>query len=51
VQSAIYVFDNGVDPNQPLTITVEGVQSTSWNSVLPVIERERALVRTRAGRP
>jgi hypothetical protein len=48
VQSAIYLFDQGIDPNQPLVVTVESVQSTDWNAVIPVIERERALVRSRA---
>jgi hypothetical protein len=50
VQSAIYVFDDGIDPNQPLTVTVQGVQNASWGAQLPVIERERAMIRTRAGR-
>ncbi|HEX6536703.1 MAG TPA: hypothetical protein VF041_19100 [Gemmatimonadaceae bacterium] len=47
VQSALYVFDQGIDPNQPLTITVESVTSTAWRAVVPVIERERALIRSR----
>jgi hypothetical protein len=50
VQSAIYLFDDGVDPNQPLAITVQGVQNASWRAQLPVIERERAVIRTRAGK-
>lgn len=48
VQSGIYVFDGGIDPTQPLAITVESVRSTAWSAVIPVIERERALVRSRA---
>jgi hypothetical protein len=48
VQSAIYVFDGGIDPTQPLAIAVESVRSSAWSAVLPVIERERALVRSRA---
>lgn len=48
VQSAIYVFDSGIDPTQPLAISVESVRSTAWSAVIPVIERERALVRSRA---
>ncbi|HEU4642419.1 MAG TPA: hypothetical protein VFS44_08190, partial [Gemmatimonadaceae bacterium] len=47
VQSAIYLFDQGIDPNQPLTVTVQSVPGSSWSAVIPVIERERALVRTR----
>jgi hypothetical protein len=51
VQSALYVFDAGIDPYQPLTVSVESTPSTSWSRVLSAIERERALVRSRAGRP
>ena len=50
VQSAIYIFNDGVDPNQPLTVSVQGIQSASWGAQLPVIERERAVIRTRAGK-
>jgi hypothetical protein len=50
VESAIYVFDGGVDPNQPLAVTVEGVQNAGWRAQLPVIERERAVIRARAGK-
>jgi hypothetical protein len=50
VQSAIYVFDGGVDPNQPLAVTVQEVQNAGWRAQLQVIERERAVIRTRAGR-
>jgi hypothetical protein len=50
VQSAIYLFDDGVDPNQPLTVSVQGAQSASWRAQLPVIERERAVIRSRAGK-
>ncbi len=48
VQSAIYIFDHGVDTDHPLTITIQSVPATSWAQVIPVIERERALVRSRA---
>jgi hypothetical protein len=48
VQSAIYVFDHGIDTDHPLTVTVQSVPTTSWAQVIPVIERERALVRSRA---
>ena len=51
IQSAIYLFDNGIDPDHALTVTVESVPTTSWNAVLPLIERERALVRSRASQP
>jgi len=52
VQSAIYVFPSAVDPSQPLTLAVESVPGTSWSSIIPVIERERAFIRSRvSGRP
>ncbi|MGH6779806.1 MAG: hypothetical protein ACRECL_17660 [Bradyrhizobium sp.] len=50
VQSAVYVFDNGIDLAQPLTISVDGVGGTSWTTVMRTIEQERALVRGRVGR-
>jgi hypothetical protein len=49
-QSALYLFDEAVDVNQPLTMMVETVRSSDWQDALRLIERERALVRTRAGR-
>jgi hypothetical protein len=48
VQSAIYIFDHGIDTNHTLTVTVQSVPTTSWAQVIPLIERERALVRSRA---
>ena len=48
VQSAIYIFDHGIDTDHPLTVSVQSVPTTSWTQVIPVIERERALVRSRA---
>jgi hypothetical protein len=48
VQTAIYVFDEGVDVNLPLVVTVQGTPSAGWESNLRRIERERALVRSRA---
>jgi hypothetical protein len=49
VQSAIYVFDGQVDPNQPITALMESTPSvTNWQNVLQRVERERALVRSRA---
>lgn len=50
VQSALIIFDGQLDINQPITARMEGVQSvTDWNAVLQRVERERALVRSRAG--
>jgi hypothetical protein len=49
VQSALLVFDGQIDLNQPVTAQLETTVSvTDWNSVLQRIERERALVRSRA---
>lgn len=48
VQTAIYLFDDGIDVNLPLVVTVQGVSSSGWEANLRRIERERALVRSRA---
>jgi hypothetical protein len=52
VKSALYVFDGSMDLNQPLEVTAEATRdATSWSgTVLPRVERERALVRSRASR-
>lgn len=52
VQSALLVFDGQLNVNQPLTATMEGTSSvTDWTAVLQRVERERALVRSRAQSP
>lgn len=48
-QRAIYVFDPRLDVNQPLVVQYETARNAEWTVVLSRIERERALVRTRAG--
>lgn len=48
-QYALYVFDAQVDVNQPLAVQFETARSADWTLVLSRIERERALVRSRAG--
>lgn len=49
VQSALLIFDGQVDVNQPLSALMESTPSvTDWNRVIQRIERERALVRSRA---
>ncbi len=49
VQSALLIFDGQIDLNQPLTGQMEATQSvTNWSQVLDRVERERALVRSRA---
>ncbi|MFP5353870.1 MAG: hypothetical protein ACLGIK_01760 [Gemmatimonadota bacterium] len=48
VQHALYVFDGQVDVNQPLAIVYETARNDEWSILLHRIERERALVRSRA---
>ncbi|HEX7547149.1 MAG TPA: hypothetical protein VF368_10505 [Gemmatimonadaceae bacterium] len=48
-QSAIYAFDPQIDLNQPLTVTTLGQATTVWgDTMLPLVERERSLVWSRA---
>jgi hypothetical protein len=47
-QSALYLFDDALDVNQPLSVSLSGQQSISWATTLRTIERERALIRSRA---
>ncbi len=47
-KSALFVFDGEVDENQPLSIIMETTESSGWQAVLQRVERERALVRSRA---
>lgn len=52
VQSAIYLFDEAIDLDQPLSVSFQDVRDdVSWNEILKRVERERALVRARASRP
>ncbi len=50
-QSAIYLFDDAIDLDQPLTVTFQNVRNDDWEQILTRVERERALVRARATRP
>lgn len=50
-QSAIYLFDEAIDLDQPLSVTFQNVRDDSWEEILTRVERERALVRARASRP
>jgi hypothetical protein len=51
-QSAIYLFDEAIDLDQPISVTFQDVRNDDWEQqILPRIERERALVRARASRP
>ena len=47
-QDGLYVFDGQVDVQQPLTVSYETARNDSWGQMLPQIERERALVKSRA---
>jgi len=49
-QSALYLYDEEVDLDQPLTVTFQDQQSATWEQILTRVERERALVRARASR-
>jgi hypothetical protein len=46
-QSAIIVMEE-IDTSQPFTVQMEGIRNRSWEATLRIIERERALVRSRA---
>ena len=47
-QDALYVFDGQLDVQQPLSVSYATERNNDWSSILPVIERERSLVRSRA---
>ncbi len=49
-QHAVYLFENTVNVDQPLVVTVEGQPSMTWTETLRRIERERALIRSRSSR-
>ena len=50
MQAALYLFDEGIDLTQPITVTAESARVESWSTILRLIERERALVRSRSSR-
>ncbi|HST06997.1 MAG TPA: hypothetical protein VLJ83_02440 [Gemmatimonadaceae bacterium] len=51
-QSAIYLFDEAIDLDQPLSVSFQDVRDdVSWEEILKRVERERALIRARASRP
>jgi len=47
-QDALYVFDGRLDVQQPLSVSYETARNDGWSDLLPQIERERALVKSRA---
>ncbi len=49
MQAGLYVFDPAVDVNQPLTVSFETQRSEAWGTLLKKVDRERTLIRSRAG--
>ncbi|GAC1480467.1 MAG: hypothetical protein NVS1B4_25620 [Gemmatimonadaceae bacterium] len=49
-QTALVLFDDSLDAAQPLVLSVESARNEGWASVLRSVERERALIRSRAAR-
>lgn len=49
IQNAIYVFDQDIDYGQPMTVRYGTRETQNWSSIIPVLERERARIRTTAG--
>lgn len=47
-QSALYVFDEEIDLNQPLTVSFQTERSDGWERILRLIESERVLVKARS---
>jgi len=47
-QAALYIFDGELDASQPLTVRAETARNDEWRNILQRIERERALIRSRA---
>ena len=50
-QSAVYVYDGDIEVDQPVSLMYEGGVDDSWEDTLQRIDRERAMVRARAGKP
>jgi hypothetical protein len=46
-QSAIYVFDERIDYEQPITVRYGLLESVEWTQIIPELEVERAKVRAR----
>jgi len=45
---ALFVFDGAINPNQNLSLTLEAQTGGDWRTVVQRVERERALIRSRA---
>lgn len=48
-QMAIYAFESGIDLDVDLVVQYEAVESSAWESIIPVIQSERVKVVARAG--
>jgi hypothetical protein len=49
-QSALYLFEDGINVEQPITVSMGGQQNSSWDQTIRQIQRERALIRSRSSR-
>lgn len=49
-QAALYLFEDGLDVAQPVTVAAGLQRSDGWRDILRTIDRERALIRSRAAR-
>jgi len=47
-QSALYMFEEGVDVSQPIVVSMGTMRSNRWDDILRTIERERTIIRSRA---
>ena len=47
-QAALYMFDAGIDMQQPTSVQFGNERSDVWNSIIRRVERERALIRSRS---
>ena len=47
-QTALYLFDDALDINQPLIVSLGTDRSEAWSDKLKLIEQERVLIRSRA---
>ncbi len=48
-QRALYLFDDGLNVSQPLTVAMGLVQNNDWEGILRAIDLEKAVIRGRGG--
>ena len=46
---AVYAFPHDLDLEQEMEVEYQEIRSRAWQDILPVIQRERARVRSRTG--